>query len=271
MSHGVDDGMSESISAEALQELMAGYVLYDLSPAESATLQRLMAQDPAIAQSIEQMQTALESAYVPTAVAPPDSLRATVLRAHQALSPADERRLTLTRQRPIELGSQTRQPPRRRWGGWGAIAAAVIVGLGISNVVMWRSLQTARNPNGLPEGIMVTLTPTEGSDGPTSATVTIDPESLQATLDIEQLPPLAEGQVYALWTVLQPDAPFTTDDKNAILTEVVTNDELGQAVVQIPLPQVYRDREWITAIAVTVEAADAPQRHVSSPILFTAL
>lgn len=267
MSHEVDEGMSESISAEALQQLIAGYVLYDLSPEESATLQRLMAQDPEIARSIEQMQTLLEAAYDPATVAPPDRLRATIVGTHQALAPTAD---IPSRSRP-EVGLPSSSQKSRRWSSWGAIAAAVIVGLGISNIVTWRSLQMARQPQAPTETITVTLTPTAGSDGPTVATVTINPEDLQATLDIEQLPPLEEGQVYALWTVVQPDAPFTTDEKNAILTEVVSNADLSDAAVQIPLPPVYRDREWIEAIAVTVEAADAPQRHESSPILFTAL
>ncbi|WP_204141573.1 anti-sigma factor [Halomicronema sp. CCY15110] len=259
--------MAESISAEALQELIAGYVLYDLSPEEAATLQQLMAQDATIAPAIERLQTLLEAAHTSAAVPPPDRVRAAVLNAHQALSPVAE---------PATAGSVVplvppRSSPRRRWRGWGAVAAAIIVGLGVSNVVLWRSLQMARNPLGSGDALIVTLTPIASDTPSASAIVTINAESLQATLDIGQLPPLEVGQVYALWTVLQPNAPFTTDDKDAILTEVVTADDLGRPAVQIPLPPVYRDREWIKAIAVTVEAADAPQRHVSSPILFTAL
>jgi hypothetical protein len=261
--------MAESISAEALQELIAGYVLYDLSPEESATLQRLMAQDATIAPAIERLQTLLESAYTSDAVPPPDRLRATLLNAHRAWSPPAPPEATA--RLPAVPLSPADTPLRRRWRGWSAVAAAIIIGLGVSNVVLWRSLQTARNPLGAEDALIVTLTPIEGNPTPASATVTIDAERLQATVDVGQLPPLEAGQVYAFWTVLQPDAPFTTDDKDAILTEVVTADDLGRTAVQIPLPPVYRDREWIRAIAVTIEAAAAPQRHVSSPILFTAL
>jgi len=271
MSHRVDEDRSESISPEALQQLMAGYVLYDLSPEESATLQRLMAQDPTIAQSIEQMQTMLELAYAPSAVSPPAALRETILNAHRALAPTARESSPPPLLRSGVPLPPTRRQPRPRWNGWGAIAAVIIAGLGISNVVMWRSLQVARRPSESAESITVTLTPTAGSNGPTAASVTLQPETLQATLTIEDLPPLAEEAVYVLWTVLQPDAPFTTDDKSAILTEVLTADDLENTAVQISLPPVYRDREWITAIAITVEAADAPQRHESSPVLFTAL
>lgn len=73
-----------------------------------------------------------------------------------------------------------------------------------------------------------------------------------------------------LWTVLQPDAPFTTDEKNAILTGVFAVDEQNKSA-KITLPPVYREQQWIKAIAITVEADDAPQENLSSPILMGSL
>ncbi|MGB3495361.1 MAG: anti-sigma factor [Elainellaceae cyanobacterium] len=257
--------MTGSISSEQLQSLIAGYVLYDLSPEEAATLEQLAAEDPAIAQELQLMQETLEMAYAPAEVEPPAPLKASILSAYEATQSSTASSLT---------SSPTPSPvPVKRGWSWGksigAIAALLIAGLGISNYMLWRSLQTAQSPS-QNEPLMVSLNPTE-EESAASATVVIHPDHREATLQVENLPPLAEGQVYALWTVLQPDAPFTVDTKNAILTGVFTVDDQGTESEQILLPPVYQDQQWVKAIAITVEAADAPQRHESSPILIVML
>ena len=112
------------------QELLAGYVLYDLSPDEARLVEQWMAEDPAIAREIEQLQQAIEVAYGATPIEPPAALRASALQAYgtSAASPSPH----------------PRRSPRRRWqAGLGAVAALLIAGLGISNYVLWRSLQQA--------------------------------------------------------------------------------------------------------------------------------
>lgn len=253
--------MNKSMSREEIQQLIAGYVLYDLSPEEFETLQRLAATDLTIAQEIAELQEALESAYGPAEVQPPEGLWTSILAAQRAPKAAP------SHSSPPSLASVRSR--RRRWGtGLGAMAAALIVGLGVSNYALWRSLQATQAQRDPAETITVFLEPTS-AENPAVATVILNPDDLEATLTIENLPPLPEGQVYVLWTVLQPDAPFTTDDKDSILTNVFTAD--SEANQPISLPQVYRDRQWLKAIAITVEAADAPQRHESSPILITML
>ena len=76
--------MKEPLSPDALQQLIAGYVLYDLSPEEATQFEQLMANDPAIATEVERMQQALESAYGVSEVAPPPHLAAAVLAASAA-------------------------------------------------------------------------------------------------------------------------------------------------------------------------------------------
>jgi hypothetical protein len=138
--------------------------------------------------------------------------------------------------------------------------------------MLWRALQATRNQMQAADVLTVSLEPAAGSSAEAAtAMVRLDLDNLEATLDVDNLPPLPEGQVYVLWTVLQPNAPFTTDDKNAILTEVFTAENQGDGGVAISLPGVYRDLDWIKAIAITVEAADSPQQHRSSPILIEML
>ena len=264
--------MAESMSSEELQQLIAGYVLYDLSPEEAATLEQLMATNPAIAQEVDRLQQSLELAYAPAAVQPPDSLRAAVLRAAAATTQPAQAATGLSVVPPTAAPSS--QPGRRRgWlAGLGAVAALLILGLGISNILLWRALQATRNQMQATDVLTVSLAPAEGSSAASaSAMVRLDLDNLEATLNVENLPPLPEGQVYVLWTVLQPDAPFTTDDKNAILTEVFTAENPVDGGVAVALPGVYRDLDWVKALAITVEAADSPQQHRSSPILIETL
>ena len=66
---------------------------------------------------------------------------------------------------------------------------------------------------------------------------------------------------------MQPNVPVTTDEKGAILTAVFTVDADGAQTQEIDLPRVFESVEDVKAIAVSVESADAPQKHQSSPIL----
>ncbi|MBE9066497.1 anti-sigma factor [Leptolyngbya cf. ectocarpi LEGE 11479] len=243
--------MTKSPSENELQRLIAGYVLYDLTPEEATSLAALVADNPMIVQEIEQLQQTLEQAYGPPEISPPAHLYERI------------------------LGSSSVPPVSRsrRWqlNPWGLLAASLVAGLGLSNIVLWRSLQTMQAQlSQLQPAVGRTVVLTSATDAvpKTSAVlVEIDPITLQATLTGENLSVLPDGKVYALWTVLQPEAPFTKDAKNAILTQTFTVDEQGQVSLQIPLPGVYQNFQWIRAISITIESAEAPQRHEASPIL----
>ena len=258
--------------SEDQQLLIAGYILQTLDSEEADAFEQLMMANSAVTQEVEQLQKTLEVAYGPPQVQPPAHLRASVMNSFQAANS------DLIPQ--ASSASQSLSHPRTRrshpWGwpvGWKSIAALLIVGLSLSNVFLWRKLQTiqAQQAGSL---LTVSLQPTRSrvttAAVTTTAEVVIDPANLEAVLKLKNLPPLPDGQVYVLWTVLKPNAPFTTDRKNAILTEAFTVEKKNQSK-QIVLPPVYREQQWIKAIAITVEAANAPQRHLSSPILLEAL
>lgn len=247
--------MKEPLSPEALQELIAGYVLYDLTPEESALLERLMANDPAIAHEVARMQEAFEATLGVSEVAPPAHLQEAILAASANPQPA-----VVPSAKSIPF-----MRPKRRFPVWGAAAAAVIATLGVSNVMLWRSLQSTQQQLAQAEAVILALQPTDPQVSG-NVTVAVNPENLAATLTAEDLPPLPAGKVYVLWTVLEPNAPFTTDAKNAILTQTFTVDDQGQSSAQLIMPAAYRSSE-LAAIAITVEDANAPQRHESKPIL----
>lgn len=260
--------MTESTSSEQQELLIAGYVLQNLSPEEADAFEQLMVNNPAVAEEVEQLQASLEVVYTPSPVQPPAHLRASVVQAFQDAASGSGQKPTPS---VHALSSHpVRRNRRQPWlMAWGAIAAVLILVLGVNNLRLWKKVQTIQTQRQPSDVLTVSLQP-PAEDSSTAVTVMIDPTSLEATLRLNNLPPLPAGQVYVLWTVLQPNAPFTTDDKNAILTTVFTTDGPDQSEA-IALPPVYREQQWIKAIAITIEAANAPQHHVSSPILIEAL
>lgn len=256
--------MTGSISPEQLQHLLAGYVLYDLSPEESATLAELLATNPALQRDVDQLQQALEIAYDSDSVSPPAHLRAAVLQSAS----------TLVESRADSVGAVPRHTPMlrpRRWGRlWGAAAAALIAGLSLSNLLLWCTLQLERASQ--PDETLTIALGSPEDEVLAQAQVVINPNTLAGSLTVENLPPLEPGSVYVLWTVVDPNANATVDQKNAILTTVFTVDEQGRVSQPIDLPPVYRrDRDLVRAVAITKESAAAPQEHLSPPLLIQPL
>jgi anti-sigma-K factor RskA len=250
--------MVMSMPSEELQLLIAGYVLGDLSPEEAREFERLMAENPAIAGEITQMQNALEFTYAPPEVTPPAHLRSTILdKARSADS-------------GITPPSVSKPRKRYRWRSVIEVAAAaLIVALGISNYRLSQALKTARAET---EQYAVTyaLAATK-ADSRGTATLAVNPNDLEATLVVKDLPPLPPGKAYCLWTVLKPNAPFTTDNKKAILTKPFQVDDRGNFSENIPVPEAYRRSELVTRVAITIEDANAPQKHQGTPIIATQL
>lgn len=255
--------MAEAMHPDDVQLLIAGYVLCDLSPEEAAAFEQQMLLNPALAAEVAQMQQALETAYGPPEEVPPAHLRQAVLAA------AAES--TLAAPVPAQAQPDPSVLASRRWGwGWAAIALALIAGLSLSNLLLWRQVRTLQLAARPEKTLELALQPTTDAS-PAVAVIAIDPNRLEATFQVENLPPLPAGKVYVLWTVIDPSAPFTADPKNAILTEVFNVDAEGRFSGQIPVPSAFRHESAVQAVAVTIEDADAPQRHVESPILIEKL
>ena len=240
------------MTSEQLQLLIAGYVLGDLNANEAKEFEQLLATNPAIVREVAAMQQALELSYAPPEVSPPRKLRSQVLAAYQA-TPS-----------PRLVASVAFLPIR----AIGAFAAALIVALGFSNYHFWR-MQVKQAQVQQSEILTYSLQPKNASLS--SATVEVNASKLEARLKAENLPALPPDKVYVLWTVLKKGAPFTTDQKNAILTEVFGVDAKGNVSKQITIPVVYRTKNAISAIAVTTEDAAAPQNHAGAPILIVKL
>ena len=257
--------MSQSVTPEEQEFLIAGYVLCNLSPEESAILEQLMADNPEVQKQVEAMQQTIERTYVNNEVEPPKHLKASILNAVQTQAEISSEISVVT---PQAVANKV--TPINWWQKFSYAAAVLIAALGISNYATWQSLQTLRAQIQPLETVQFTLEPTADNLN-SSVNVTIAPENLNGTISVENLPPLAEDQIYALWTVVEANAPATADAKNAILTTVFTVDEQGNLSQEIIMPSIFRERKWVKAIAITVENREAPQRHLAKPILIQTL
>ncbi|BAU15418.1 hypothetical protein LEP3755_59760 [Leptolyngbya sp. NIES-3755] len=244
--------MNGSLASEHIQLLIAGYVLGDLDPDEAAKFQQLLIDYPTIAQEVDRMQEVLELTDDVPEVQPPAHLRSKILAAQT--SP------------PIRL-------PRRSfsWSRVANVAAAIVIAaLAINNYRLSQELQMSQMETQQLATLVYSLQATaEGNAA--SATVKVDPNRLEAVLTVQNLPPLPPGKVYALWTVVSEDAPVTSDDKSAILTDVFNVDAQGNASQSMLVPKVYRSANLVSKIAVTIEDAAAPQNHRGKPVLITKL
>lgn len=269
--------------SEQLQLLIAGYVLGDLDSNEAAEFEQLLAENPAIAAEVAQMQKALEQTYVPVEVAPPAHLRSAILSTLDAERSAEQEAKQESKLQPQPLPppldqasqqwsvSSAPNPMRRSrlWNPAVGIAAAVLIAiLGINNYRLWQALQATQTDIRSTDTLTYTLQSTTPNN-PASATIVVNPDTLEALLTVQNLPPPPPGQTYVLWTVVEPNAPFTTDDKSAILTEVLSLDAEGNVAQTITVPEVHRTSNWVRGVAITLEDATAPQVHAGSPILIS--
>lgn len=297
--------MNTSVPSEQ-QLLMAGYVLGDLDVEESLAFEQLLSNNPALQQELIELQASLDTVYGQE-IAPPPALKASVLAAAEqamqtpvqssiaqspiypsaAAQPSVER-TPLSEPERIGLEriglTNPAEAPARLTSKFLLLATGVLavlsLYLGSQNYRLRLALrevqleQAAESVDSAAELVTYSLDTTENAtedEQTSSVEISIDRDRLEAVLAVSGLPPLPEGQVYCLWTVIPADAPVTKDAKNAVLTAVFTVDETGEQTREIVLPSVYRDRTPVEAIAVTVEDADAPQDHESSPILIRRL
>ena len=248
---------------EEVQLLIGGYVLGNLNPEEAAAFEQLLANNPAVAAEVDQIQSALEIAYAPPEVVPSPQLRSAILAASSSRQNLAE---------PLEGRLESRSHRTQIWFTWGRtvnIAAAVLIfALGISNLRLWQTLQVVQSEARQYKALTYTLQGTK-TTSTASAAVVVDPNTLEARLTVQNLPPLPPEKTYVLWTVLKQGAPFTTDSKKAILTEVFLVNTQGNVSQTITVPKVYRSQELVAKVAITVEDVASPQKHAGTPLLIT--
>lgn len=252
--------MTSSLTPECEELLIAGYVLGDLSSAEAMLFEEILDNNPDVAQKVIELQQALEETYFPAEVAPPPALKEKMLATANDL---------------ICNSTQVAETPNflTKWNqklSWvkvlGTMSAILILGLTFTNYLFWQKLQRASLSTSESTKLAYLL---QGIDSATKAEaeLIVNPHNLEAELTVSNLSPLPEGKVYALWTVVEKDAPFTTDSKGAILTEVFYVNSQGEVSQKITVPRVHRDNQQIQKMAITIENESAPQAHTGSVLM----
>ncbi|MGK7878058.1 MAG: hypothetical protein AB4426_33555 [Xenococcaceae cyanobacterium] len=123
--------MAEPSQPERIQELIAGYVLGNLSPEEAEEFQQLLTDNPELARESDRLQSVLElMPYALTQIAPPQQLRSAILENATNNDNQNVHRI---------------KPFRLRWGSVvGTLAALLAIALGLDNYRLRHNLITVQ-------------------------------------------------------------------------------------------------------------------------------
>jgi len=266
--------------SEQLENLLAGYVLGDLTPEEVGRVKQLLEADPEIAAEVDRLQStlALLPLSLPSGTLPPERLQAKILQAAQS---------NVTAQVNVANAHPTQRSIRQqRWVVTvGSIAATTIVALSIQTYQLQQKLTVARSQNlqlqqdlkiaqanlaqlrqhdvansqelsryqqvvdllRQPNSRFLNLKGTDSQ--PATGSLLIAPKTDKALLALRDVAPLPQGKVYRMWAIVNGRKVSCTDFKpNA----------KGEVFLEIPLDQ------WgaATEVVVTVE----PDRQMPQPV-----
>lgn len=255
--------MSRTIPPDKRSSLVAGFVLNTLDEFEIREFGQLASNDPTLLEDVNRLQQSLEEGYGIEEIPPPPMLRDRLL-ANYSTQIALDRFSKPTAQVPntSALANRGKSTILK------AAVAALAIALMLSNLLWWQSSRQKIAQQSPTQSYELEVTEA-GQSG--TVEVTVNPTTLTATLSATDLPSIAADRTYVLWTVLVPDAPYTTDAKSAVLATTFTVDRQGKATQNLALPNAFEQPDAVAALAVTVESLEAPQAHEGSPLLFAEL
>jgi anti-sigma-K factor RskA len=231
--------MVNSQPPESWDELLAGYVLGDLTPEEVATVNQYLAFHPELVREVNRLQEtlALLSLALPVTELPP-SLRDRILQGAVGAVPPS-------------LSSVLRSPFPVNWlGVAGTVAAAALIALGWNSYRLRQQLAATQTELSAHRQIVALLRQPnnrllslKGVQTPriTSGSLVIAPSQQKAFLTIQNLEPLPQGQVYRLWALFHGKKMDCADFK--------PNEE-GKVWLELPLDRFLADTK---SVVITVE------------------
>jgi len=271
--------MTVPLPQEYLEELLAGYVLGDLSLEETENLQQLLVEDPDLEAEIQSLQEILATLpyTLPTRELNPQ-VRQNILdrisplptpslsplaadplppqNIPQFSKPSTSRILRTWRNLSVSwTASWTAIPWMRVAGG---IATLLVAALSIRTyqlqqqlVAMQRQIDRQEDVIAMLQQPNTRLVSLKGMDGAVTASgsMVMTPGDPQVVLILQNLPPLPEGQAYQLWSVIN-------DQK--IPWEQFRVNEQGTAFTKLSLPSSYPSSYIITRLVVTIEVSPTP-------------
>jgi Anti-sigma-K factor rskA len=220
-------------------ELLAGYLLGDLTPAEMTAVEELLATDLAAQQELEELQSLwhLMPLSLPTTPEPSPELRNRILAATQA---------------PVKRFSW-----KILWMAATAGAIATCAGLGWQNQQLQQQLATAqqevKNQVALLNQSDNRLLPIKAMDNHSAVTgsLVMSPASGQAVLALQKVPKLPPGKIYRIWAILENGEMACGD---------FTPDAQGQVFMKLPLTKWSKAKTVMVTIELpNAKGADGPE------------
>lgn len=272
--------MTGPLLPERIEELMAGFVLGNLSSEEAEEFTQLLTEHPELEIEVQRLQEILEvMPYALPEVAPPPNLRQSILDTALAESQAD----ALTAPEPL---SASKKPNRalwrrlkgspRQWTGIICGAASLLVlalalenyqirlqvskmqakvaRLASDNYQISQQVETMQAKVARREDVIsmlqqpdVDVVPLKGMEQASAASGSMltTPGESNAILVLKNLPVLPEGQFYQLWSVVKEEK---------ILWGGFTINDHGTVFVKLPRPS----NPDVTALVMTVEESPTP-------------
>ena len=226
---------------DKLDELMAGYVLGNLSSEEAGELQQLLESQPERAKDIDSLKEVLElMPYALPSMAPPQHLGDSIFQAAA-----------------IDIKEKPIQKRFSLTGGKvaGYIAAVLVGALAWNNYSLRQNLITAQGEIAHQKDVVAMLQNPEthlvsmkGMDMASSASgrIIMTPGEPKSVLILQKLPILPEGKYYQLWSIVHgkkvPSGQFNAS-KN------------GNVLVKLPTPSALE----VTGLLITLEESSKPQ------------
>ncbi|MEG4573653.1 anti-sigma factor [Microcoleus sp. N3A4] len=256
--------MTEPLFPERSEELMAGYVLGNLSSSEAEELRQVMKENPELATEVRRLQEVLEvMPYALPDLAPPPHLYSAILEAASAASVAVAN--------PHVSGVPNSLPQKKlkhsplQWSRvLGSIAALLALAVGVDNYRLRQEIttleaQVVRQKDVIamlqqPNTRLVSLKGMADASA-ASGSIVITPGEPKAVLILRNLPVLPQGQFYQLWSVI---------NNEKIAWEPFNTNEAGTVFVKLSLPA----NAEVTPLVVTVEASPL-LKNPAGPMVMT--
>jgi hypothetical protein len=270
--------MNEDCNTDPIADLLSQHALQDLDAESAARLQRLLAEDPALAREAEELRHVVELLPWVTQCAPPAHLRARVLAAAQAtaVQPSEPAKVRAIRPKPVAA---------KRWPLLASLSLATAASLAcavlLTERVDWNTERTVlldekshllqqnsqlerevelktKAASTLLEPNVVLSFPLGGRNPAASASgyVLLDLDARRASIAVRDLPAAPAGYSYHLWAVLEskkvPCGRFTPAADGRILTQFVIPVDSYTSPIQSLILTVEPDREQTTPRGTTV-------------------
>jgi hypothetical protein len=239
---------------EPWSELLAGYVLGDLTSAEITLVEQYLAQHP-------EQQTEVASLMLPLdllplslpADLPPASLRQQIMQIAEADQMIPQ---TVTPQPAVQLHRPNLSLSANAASWLAGISLLLSTGLGWQNYRLTQELATARNYESVvgllqqPNNRFLALK-SMGKKPMGMGSLVMAPQKSSALLTLQQVPPVPSGQVYRVWAILG-DGEMACGD--------FLPDASGQVLMKLPL------NSWDKVNKVTITIEDKGAVHAVGEI-----